>query len=161
MNDFTSMSLRRLLRHHARIKEELRRRGVPRSGSNLTAALARFLFCSAYGWQWAPGWEKGFSAEGADGMRVLIRGRRFHPLNRSRQLSAIRDVEAFDMLAAVLLNDDYRVLRAALIPRAVVREWSRFVGETNGYRLTLSEDVWRDARVADATGRLRAVEAQD
>ena len=39
-----------------------------------------------------------------------------------RQLSAIRDVEGFDALAAVLFDHQYRVFRAALIPGVVVRE---------------------------------------
>lgn len=157
MNDLSRMSLRQLLGRQAAIVEEFRRRGVS-GGGNLTAELARFLFCAAYGWHEPPRWEKGFSVVGVEGERYLIRGRRLHHRDsRTRQLSAIRDVREFDTLAAVLFDNDYRVRRAALIPCAVVREWGSFVRESNSYRLTLSRDVWRDARVTDATGRLRAV----
>ena len=160
MSDLSKMSLRELERLHAQIMHEFRRRGVPRSGANLTAELARFLFCAAYGWREAPAREKGYSAVGVEGERVLIRGRRLRRRNPSRQLSAIRDLGAFDTLAAVLLDEDYRVLRAALIPHAVVREWCSFLRGTNGCRFTLSNDVWHDARVVDATGILRAVESK-
>ena len=91
---------------------------------------------------------------GAEGERVLIRGRRL-----SLQLSVIRDIREFDVLAAVLLDGDYRVLRAALIPHAVVLDRCSFIRGTSSCRFTLSNEVWRDARVVDATGRLRAVES--
>ncbi|MYD92535.1 MAG: hypothetical protein F4Y02_02340 [Chloroflexi bacterium] len=159
MSDLSKMSVEELVGLHADIMRALRRREVLRSGANLTAELARFLFCAAYGWQAAPRRERGYSAVGAEDMRYLIRGRRLHWYSPSRQLSAIPDVGKFDGLAAVLLDDGYRVLRAALIPHAVVLEWCSFIRGTNSCRFTLSDEVWRDARVADATGRLRTVES--
>lgn len=160
MHDLSQMSLGELAALHARVMQALRRRGVSRSGANLTAELAKFLFCSAYGWQEAPPWERRRSATGAEGERILIRGRRVRGYRPSRQLSVVRDVREIDVLAAVLLDDDYRVLRAALIPHAVVLDRRSFVRGTNSCRFTLSDDVWRDARVVDATGRLRAVESK-
>ncbi len=160
MNDLSTMSLRRLLGLHSGIMEELRRRGVARNENNPTANLSEFLFCRAYDWQRAPNSEKGFSARDRGGRRYLIRGRRLHPRNESRQLSAIRDLDGFDTLAAVLLDKDYPVLRAALIPCAVVREQCRFVRHTNSYKFMLTDDVWHDGRVTDATGKLRAVASE-
>ncbi len=58
--------------------------------------------------------KKGYPASG--GMRFQIKGRRLHPSNTSRQLSAIRDLDGFDTLAGVLSDKHYRVARAALIP---------------------------------------------
>ncbi|MCY3772548.1 MAG: hypothetical protein OXG98_11090 [Gemmatimonadetes bacterium] len=51
------------------------------------------------------------------------------------------------------------MLRAALIPRAVVRERCSFVQHTNSYKFMLTDDVWDDGRVTDATKILRAVES--
>lgn len=116
MNDLSRMTLRRLLRLHAGIMEELRRRGVARNENNPTSNLAEFLFCRAFDWQRAPNSEKGFSARDHAGRRYQIKSRRLQPRNESRQLSAIRDLDGFDTLAAVLLNKEYRVLRAVLIP---------------------------------------------
>ena len=161
MNDLSKMTLRRLLGLHAGIMEELRRRGVARNENNPTANLAEFLFCRAYDWQRAPNSEKGFSARDRDGRRYQIKGRRLHPRNESRQLSAIRDLDGFDTLTAVLLDNDYRVLRAALIPCAVVRERCRFVQHTNSYRFMLTDDVWDDGRVTETTGKLRAVASEN
>ena len=157
MSHITRMTLRRLLGLHAGIMEELRRRGVARNENNPTVNLAEFLFCRAYSWQKAPNSEKGFSARDRGGTRYQIKGRRLHPRNESRQLSAIRDLHGFDMPAAVLLDREYRVFRAVLIPCAVVRERCKFDRHTNSYRFMLTDDVWDDARVTDATGELRAV----
>ena len=160
MNDLSKMTLREILGLHSGILEELRRRGVARNENNPTANLSEFLFCRAYDWQTAPNSEKGFSARDRDGRRYQIKGRRLHPRNESRQLSAIRDLDGFDTLAAILLDKDYRVLRAALIPSAVVRERYNFVGHTNSYKFMLTDDIWDDGRVKDATGMLRKVESE-
>ena len=160
MSDLSKMTLRELLALHAGVMEELRRRGVARNENNPTANLAEFLYCHAHGWQRAPNSEKGFSARDRDGRRYQIKGRRVHPRNESRQLSAIRDLDGFDTLAAVLLDNEYRVLRAALIPSAMVRERCKFVRHTNSFKFMLTDDVWDDVRVTDATKKLRAIESE-
>lgn len=63
------------------------------------------------------------------------------------------------MLAAVLFDEEYRVSRAALVPRAVVRERSKFVEYTNSYKFVLSDDVWNDACVQDITMELQRAES--
>lgn len=160
MGELKDVSLRQLLGLHASIMEELRRRGVARSANNPTGSLAEFLFCRAFSWEEAPNSEKGFDATDGQGKRYQIKGRRLHRHNKSRQLSAIRDVEGFDTLAAVLFDDQYRVFRAALIPREVVGERSRFVRHTNSHKFMLTDEVWRDARVRDVTEDLRVAELQ-
>ena len=67
-----------------------------------------------------------------------------HSRNGSRQLSAIRDLVGFDMLAAFLLASDYSVLRAALIPCEVVRKRCSFVEPSNSYKIVLIDNVWHD-----------------
>ena len=160
MTDLSKMTLRQLLGLHSGIMEELRRRGVARNENNLTANLSEFLFCRAYDWQKAPNSEKGCSARDRDGVHYQIKGRRLHRRNESRQLSAIRDLDGFDTLAAVLLDTEYRVLRAALIPCVVVRKRCKFVRHTNSYKFMLTDDIWDDRRVTDATKKLRAVELE-
>ena len=160
MTDLSKMTLQQLLGLHSGIMEELRRRGGARNENNPTANLSEFLFCRAYDWQTAPNSEKGYSPSDRDGERYQIKGRRLHRRNESRQLSAIRDLDGFDTLAAVLLNTEYRVLRAALIPCAVVRERCKFVRHTNSYKFMLTDDIWDDGRVTDATKKLRAVELE-
>ena len=105
LNDLSKMTLRDLLGLHAGVMGELQRLGVARNENNPTGNLAEFLFCRAYGWQREPNSEKRFSASDRDGVRYRIKGRRLHRRNASRQLSALRDLDGFEMLAAVLLDD--------------------------------------------------------
>ena len=160
MNDLSTMNQRQLRRLHTEIMDAFRRRRAASGAGHLTAKLARFLFCAAYGWREAPAREKGYSAVDAEGLRFLIRGRRLVGYSPSRELSAIADIDEFSTLAAVLLDGDLRVVRAALVPHAVVLEWGSFVRATNRCAFKLSNEVWRDARVVDATGRLRTVESK-
>lgn len=140
---------------------ELRGRGIVRSENNPTGDLAEFLFCHTFDWQRAANSEKGFDAKDQNGKRYQIKGRRIHSRNRSScQLSAIRDLNGFDTLAAVLFDDSYRVLRAALIPCGIVRAKSKYVKHTNSYRFTLTDEIWNENRVVDVTMEIQAVEAE-
>ena len=160
MSEVRDGSVQDLLSLHAGIMDELRRRGVARSANNPTGELAEFLFCGAFSWQQADNSEKGFDARDGNGNRYQIKGRHLYRRNKSRQLSAIRGLEGFDMLAAVLFDDQYRVARAALIPREVVHERAKFVRHTNSHRFMLTDDVWKDARVKDVTEDLKAAESR-
>jgi hypothetical protein len=153
------MSVAELLALHAQIGEELRKRGVVRSANNPTGDLAEHLFCVAFGWQQAPNSERGYDATGSDGTRYQIKGRRIHRRNKSRQLSAIRDLAGghFDILAAVLFDDDYNVTRAALIPRTIVETRSTYIAHTNSNKFMLLDQIWLLDNVEDVTDEIRAV----
>ena len=60
--------------------------------------------------------------------------------------------------AAVLFDDEFRILRAALIPASVVRDHSKFIEHTNSHKFLLRDAIWDAPGVIDATERLRAVE---
>lgn len=158
MTDLTQLSAAELLALHAQVGEELRVRGVVRSANNPTGDLAEHLFCAAFVWTQAPNSERGFDAKGASGVRYQIKGRRVHRRNPSRQLSAIRDLAGrhFDVLAGVIFDDDFRVVRAALIPRGVVEERSTYVAHTNSHRFILRDDVWNAPGVRDVTAKVTA-----
>ena len=158
MDDLKRASVSHLLETHASIMDELRRRGVLRSANNPTGDLAEHLFCTAFGWEQAPNAEKGFDASDANSVRYQIKGRRLHKHNKSRQLSAIRDLNGFDVLAAVLFDDNYRVTRAALMPQKVVEQRSTYVPHTNSYKFILGDNMWDDPEVLDVTQKLRAAE---
>lgn len=158
MRNLRTNSITELLALHIAIMEELRARDVLRSANNPTGDLAEYFFRAAYGWAQENNSAKAFDATGDDGTRYQIKGRRIHRRNRSRQLSAIRDLDGFDILAAVLFGDDYRILRAALIPAAVVRDHSTYINHTNSHKFLLRNAIWDTPGVIDITDRLREVE---
>lgn len=151
------LSIAELLLLHSQIGEELRTRGVVRSANNPTGDLAEYLFCKAFGWTQAPNSVRGFDATGSDGTRFQIKGRRIHRRNKSRQLSAIRDIAGghFDILAGVLFDDDYRVLRAILMPRAAVVRHSTYIAHTNSNKFMLSDAVWSMDGVTDVSREIK------
>lgn len=159
IGNFTkSLSVTQLLGLHAEISEELRERGVVRSANNPTGDLAEYLFCSAFGWQIAPNSARGYDATGPDGIRYQIKGRRIHRRNQSRQLSAIRDIKGghFGVLAGVLFDDNFTVVKAALIPITIVIERSTYVPHTNSNKFMLRDDVWEAPGVRDVTAEIAA-----
>ena len=159
MDDLSLLKPKQLLALHARVCDELRAREITRSSNNPTGELAEYLFCKAFGWKQAGKSKANVDAIGSDQERYQIKGRRVTRYNRSRQLSAIRDLAGahFDYLAGVVFNEDYTILRAAIIPYAVAKERSSFVERTNSHRFLLRDDVWDAPNVRDVTGELRAV----
>lgn len=148
-----------LLRQYAAIAEELRRRDVLRSANTPTGDLAEYLFARAFGWTLAAHSARAFDATDAEGRRYQIKARRLARPGTSRELSAIRSLDGFDVLAAALFDAHYRVERAALIPAAVVAARARYGAHTNSHRFMLQDNVWRADGVQDVTAILRA--AQD
>ncbi|CDN46571.1 hypothetical protein [Neorhizobium galegae] len=157
MENFEETTTADLLKIHASIIEELRNRKILRSANSPTGDLAEYLFCAAFGWDQALNSMKALDAVDTAGVRYQIKGRRMHQRNKSRQLSVIRDLEGFDVLAAVLFDDDYKIVRAALIPAAVVKEKAVYIGRTNSHKFMLKDVIWDVPDVLDVTAQLRAV----
>jgi hypothetical protein len=148
-----------LLALHAKLCDELRSRGITRSANNPTGELAEYLFCKAFDWTQAGNSHANVDAVDSGGIRYQIKGRRITRYNKSRQLSAIRDLVGghFDFLAGVLFNEDYTVMRAAFIPHAVALDRATFVEHTNSHKFLLRDDIWNFPGVRDVTAELRAV----
>jgi hypothetical protein len=157
--NLASLTATQILALHAKLSDELRDRGITRSSNNPTGDLAEYLFCKVFGWTQAGNSRANVDAVAQDGTRHQIKGRRLTRHNKSRQVSAIRDMQGahFDYLAGVLFDEDYSVQRAALIPHAVAMSRATFVEYTNSHKFMLCDDVWRADGVRDLTQQLRAV----
>ncbi len=154
-SELNDLSVAELLRLYVGISEQLRTRGITRGENVPTGDLAEFLFCRSYSWTQASNSEKAFDAKDDEGKRYQIKGRRIHQRTNSRQLSAIRDLDGFDVLAAILFDHEYRVSRAALIPNEVVQNRSKHVAHDNKWQFMLTDDVWSEKNVNDVTGILK------
>ena len=155
MRDLREIPIPELLAFEAAIKKELQSRNVLRSANSPVADLAEYLFCRTFGWKQAPASEKGFDAMDDSGRRYQIKGRRITPSPGSRQLSAIRSFDGFDVLAVLLFREDYQLHRAALVPNEVAKRRCRFQERTNSYIFRASDEVWKLSDVRDVTSRLR------
>jgi hypothetical protein len=151
-----------LLSDYASILDELRDRKIIRSSNNPLSDYAELLFCNAYGWTREGNSASGHDATDASGVRYQIKARRITPHNRSRQLSAIRNLDKgpFDVLAGLLVDQTFQVMRAALIPASIIRGESDHVVHTNSWKFLLRDDVWKMDGVLDVTVKVRNAATQ-
>jgi hypothetical protein len=147
-----------LLSDYASILDELRDRQIVRSANNPLSDYAELLFCNAYGWEREGNSASGHDAIDTSGARYQIKARRITPHNRSRQLSAIRNLDKrpFDFLAGLLVDQKFKIIRAALIPISVIDEHSSHVAHTNSWKFLLRDNVWQMDGVVDVSDKLRA-----
>lgn len=159
--DVTRFTVAELLESYGAILDELRRREIVRSSNNPLSDYAELLFCKAFGWKQERNAAAGHDATDAAGFRYQIKGRRLTPYSVSRQMSAIRGLNAkpFDHLAGLLVDKRFQILRAAIVPFDVIRTKATYVPHTNAYRFLLRDEVWAAPGVHDVTKDLRAVAA--
>lgn len=158
--DLKRQTPRALLTLHGDIMEELRRRGIVRSANNPTGDLAEYIFCKAYDWDREGNSKAGFDASCKETRKKYqIKARRLTSRNKSRQLSAIRELDSrhFDYLAAILFNERYEVVRAIIVPHNSIRARCTYVKHTNSHKLLLHDDIWNLPKAEDVTVHLRAV----
>lgn len=147
-----------LLELHASVLEELRARNVIRTESAPTGDYAEYLFCKAFGWQQSDTAHRDHDAMDANMARYQIKGRRIVAYNSAPQLQAIREIDRFDYLAAVLFDEDFHVSRAAIIPMDVVRTQSRPNAYTHSLTFYLQDFIWDISGVKDVTEALHEAE---
>ena len=149
-----SLSELGLLQLYAELMEELRDRGIIRSGNNPVADYAEKVAVERLGLNRAGKEEKGYDALDKKGKKYQIKGRRITRHNKSRQLSVIRNLDGklFDFLIAVIFDEAFNILEIWEIPYEFVKEHSRFSEHQNGHIfyakpeiLTLREGVKRIA----------------
>lgn len=151
-----------LLSDYASILDELRDRQIVRSANNPLSDYAELLFCNAYGWEREGNSASGHDAIDTSGARYQIKARRVTPHNRSRQLSAIRNLDKrpFDFLAGLLVDRKFKIIRAALIPISIIDENSDHVAHTNSWKFLLRDNVWQMDGVVDVSDKLREAAQQ-
>lgn len=149
-----------LLLLHSDIMEELRRRGIVRSANNPTGDLAEYIFCKAFDWAREGNSKAGFDAScKRTKKKYQIKARRVTSRNKSRQLSAIRELDNchFDFLAGIIFNERYEVAKAIIVPHSSIRGRCTYVEHTNSHKLLLHDDVWKLPGAKDVTKKLQGV----
>ena len=160
MIDLASPSNRELLRLYTELMTELRSRGIVRTSNGPGADVAEGLVAKALALTLNSSSTAGYDGIDSNGRKIEVKCRRLTRHNGSRQLSAIRNLEKahFDFLAGVLFNEDFSVMKGALIPFQVVKDHAVFVRHTNGWKFVLRDSVWSLPGVEDITSRLKAVD---
>lgn len=124
-----------LLQLYAELIEELRDRGIIRSGNNPVADYAEKVAVERLSLKQVGKEQKGFDAVDTQGYRYQIKGRRITKHNSSRQLSVIRNLNErlFDYLIAVIFDESFKVKEIWKIPYEFVKEHSKLSEHQNGH----------------------------
>lgn len=148
---------KQLLQVTGAVIDELKRRGINRTGNNPLSDYAEWLVEGRLGLKLAPKSMKGFDAtDPKTQLKYEIKARRVTPGNSSRQLSALRDLDKkpFDFLIAVVFSKDFDVKLALKIPIKVVKERAKRVDYTNSYKLEAKDSLKNVSGVEDITSLL-------
>jgi len=157
-NFLQTLTPKQLLQLTGEVIDELRSRGIARSGNNPLADYTEWLVTVSFGWKLADASVQGYDAtDKRTHTRYEIKARRITPRNKSRQLSAIRDVEGehFDFLIAVIYDQNFDILRAFKIPREVVQKAGKHSKHTNSLILHARDALLDEVGVKDITKQLR------
>lgn len=156
--DLSTLGNSELLALHCQVLGLLRERGVVRSSNNPVADYTEGLVAKALNATLVTASQAGYDAVGPDGTRYQVKGRRLTAKNGRTQLSAIRNLASkpFDVLVAVVFNEDLQVRYGALIPHAVVIELARYTAHTNSHILLVPPTVLARPDVTDITDMLQA-----
>jgi hypothetical protein len=158
LDDLSRFSVSALLTAHSTVLAELKERRILRSMNNPTGDYTEWLVSSRLGLSLEISSAKGFDAWDSNReIRYQIKGRRCTPSNRSTQLGVIRNLEAqdFDVLAAVVFDQNWTVSYAALIPHAVVEKIAQFRSHVRGHVMRLTPSIMARLDVEDISELLR------
>ena len=146
-----------LLQLTGKILDELSARKIVRTSNNPVSGYTEWLVSERLGLKLCGNSEKGFDSVDKNGVKYEIKARRVTPSNKSKQLSAIRDIEGehFNFLIAVVYNKDFEVILALKIPRSVVVAKSSYVKSTNSYKLLAEDSLKDEPGVEDIANLLR------
>ncbi len=153
------MPVKALLQLQGSAIEELKRRKIVRTRNNPVGDYTEWLISTGLGLTLSEKSTAGHDAKDQKGKRIEIKGRRITPQNKSRQLSAIRNLndKQFDYLGAVVFDEDYEILDAVMIPHEVVCEYASFRKHVNAHILHLRGEIVKDKRVRDISTDLSQV----
>ncbi|MBG77469.1 MAG: hypothetical protein CL570_00350 [Alphaproteobacteria bacterium] len=149
-----------LLKSYDAILEELRGRNIIRNANPPAGGYAEHLASQTLNLTLETNSNTGYDAKDEQGKRYEIKARRITRHNKSRQLSAIRNIENkhFDFLIGVLFNSDFSIFKAALIPHEIVLQQSRFSAHTNASLLLLRDSLWDIPQVENLTNSFKQTE---
>jgi len=158
--DITKLSIHELLNLQSSVLEELRTRKIVRTSNNPIGDYTEWLVAKALNLELANNSSAGHDAITTDGIRYQIKGRRVTSGNKSTQLGVLRNLDKndFDVLVAVIYNDNFEVLHAISIPHDVIRDHAAFRSHTNGHVLLVRDPLLKDSRVNDIRDLLKQVE---
>jgi hypothetical protein len=160
--DLRQLDMLQVLKLHADAADELRRRGICRTGNSPAGDYAEWLVSTALNLTLETNSHRGYDATDRGGTRYEIKGRRLSAAAERPQLSVIRDlpVAPFDYLIGVDFDRRYRVNYAAQVPHVVVLRYASFSTRQKGHVVNFRRTILSEPGVTDRTDELRTAQTQ-
>ena len=159
MTDLTTYSAEELLSLYAGVLKELNDRQIVRTYNSPVGDYAEWLVAEKLGLTLEKNANAGYDATDSDNVRYQIKSRwaRGKALSQRRKLNVIRNLDKheFDVLIAVIFDEDFSVKAAYSIPYEHVGRMAKYNEHQNGHIITLLGKVLEDEMVEDITERLR------
>lgn len=151
-------TLAELFASYRAILGELKRRKIVRTENAPAGDYAEYLVCKALGGTLAPNSERSFDLTAPERGRIQVKCRITDPsgANPRTQLSPFRSFD-FDLAAIVLLNADYSVGRAVLVPVATIQANASHRPHVNGHVVHARPALLDAPGNTDITDVVRAV----
>ena len=163
MTEFNEHSTAELFGAYREILTELKARGIIRTENAPAGDYAEYLVARAFPEsKLAPNSEKGWDVLTKDGTRLQVKCRVLSELNQrsKRQLSPFRTFD-FDYAAVVLLNGDYTVFLAGLVPKTLIEDNSTHRDHINGSICFATDELLNHAEVKDITAMLKSAAGEN
>jgi hypothetical protein len=158
MGQVETASVRELLLAYRTSLDALKARGVIRS-TKVLADYAEWLVAKGLRLQLVEGGaQKGHDAvDPNSGLRYQVKARHVVPPYMQADLrgQGSLDGRPFDFLVGVLLDGEYQVTRAAVVPLHIVQARAKRIAYNNGYRLHFATGILGLPEVRDVTTALR------
>ncbi len=151
--NFKALPTEHLLQYYNQIMQELRDRKILRTSNGPVGDYAEWLIAQKLNLILEGNSTAGYDAIDTSGMKYQIKGRRVTALNKSTQLSAIRNLELkeFDFLIAILFNESFEPALVLKIPHEVIEKYASFSEHVHAHRLLIRENIKNDSLVTNIT----------
>jgi hypothetical protein len=148
-----SLTVLELLQSYYEILDELRARNIVRTSNSPIGDYAEWLVAKQLGLSLVTNSTSCYDAIDSEGVRYQIKGRRIAGKNRSRQLSAIRNLinHDFDYLIVVILNEHVRVEKVLKIPHEIIGRYASYREHVNAHILVLQNNILANPLTEDIT----------
>ncbi len=158
--ELSDLTEKELLQLQASATNELLERDVVRTQNNPLGDYTEWLVANAFDLVLQSNSKAGYDGIDSSGTRYQIKGRRVTPKNNSRQLSAIRKYEEkdFDVLVAVIYDENFNVIEAVQFPYEVVADYAIYRSHVNAHILTLKGPILSDPRVISIVSQLKSLQ---
>jgi hypothetical protein len=150
--------VRELINAYARSLDALKARGVIRS-TKVLADYAEWLAAKALGLVLVEGGaQKGYDAKDPrTGLRYQVKARQVAPPYMQPDLRGQGSLDAapFDLLVGILVDGNFEVIRAAVVPLPVVQARAKRIAYNNGFRIHMASGLLNLPEVVDVTEGVR------